>query len=260
MKYFLKLIFLFLNIWNCSAQTKTVNKNIKLISLTYIHADTTKADNDQIVTYDYDEKQRIKSYTIKSEAFESTEHFFYEDGKISKIIWENSNAKWNSESILKYNSEGQLIELTKYNTGKSYSGDTQKNVFQLKGFCITYLKHEKNKITSTLVSNYEVDNKIPDQVKVIHLDSNKNCTVTEYVSGFNNYQPPKCTYDNHYNPSNLIYPKYLLGYIEFRQGNKLTEGDNISYEYKYNHLGYPTEVKKFVSGKLKTTSFYTYSK
>ncbi|KXX69467.1 hypothetical protein [Flammeovirga sp. SJP92] len=69
-------------------------------------------------------------------------------------------------------------------------------LLRLKEELIKEMNIDSNKITSTLVSNYSGGNEIPDQIKIINLDANKNCTVTEYVSSFNNCQPPTFTYDN----------------------------------------------------------------
>jgi hypothetical protein len=217
-------------------------KNYHLIEINSVDF---KHDNfTQKTVFKYNENGTIKSFEMSSKMFQINNLISYKDGFISEILFDNSNSDLSALTVFNYKNDRLstiISKRTSVEKPKLYEQITTTK----------YFSYFENRIEITLESK---DNRLPATKETIFLD-----TDGDFLRKTNNqYELPKFTYDNKRNPSDLVMPKYLMGYIEFGSGNKLTEGENITYEYIYNTFDLPIEQNEFEKGKLIKTTKYTY--
>ena len=204
-----------------------------------------KHDNfTQKTVFKYNENGTIKNFEMLSKSFHINNIFSYKNGFISEILFDNSNSDLSASTVFNYE-KGRLSTIISKRTS------TEKPKLYEQITTTKYFSYVENRIEITLESK---DNRLPATKETIFLD-----TDGDFLRKTNNqYELPKFTYDNKINPSDLVMPKYLMGYIEFGSGNSMTKGEDITYEYSYNSFGLPIEQNEFEKGKLIKTTKYTY--
>ncbi len=198
----------------------------------------------QKTVFKYNENGTIKNFEMSSNKFQINNLFSYKDGFISEILFDNSNPDLSALTVFKYEN-GRLSTII----SKRTSVEKPKLYEQIT--TTKYFSYFENRIEITLESK---DNRLPATKETIFLD-----TDGDFLRKTNNqYELPKFTYDNKINPSDLVMPKYLIGYTEFGSGNIMTKGEDNTFKYIYNSFGLPIEQNEFEKGKLIKTTKYTY--
>ncbi|MEN3324328.1 hypothetical protein VP395_11370 [Mariniflexile soesokkakense] len=164
--------------------------------------------------------------------------FYYKDDKINSIkTYEHkvisASCYYEHETIFSYNDSGQLGEYT-----QRYKDISNKRPWEeYKVVC----KYDKNKILRTQITDETKTSGgfIRDILYSVVL--NKYGNFMKLESNNENAIENETKFDNKYNPNDLVYPKYLLGWTDCRYGvgNRL----ETNYSHIYNEFDFPFESK-----------------
>jgi len=235
------------------SQSKELKKEARLIKTETKFAGKANSDYDRVVYFYYDKLGKPSNWITKSNRGESKRTYVYKNNKPFQLIYEDSSTAFNSLYEFEYDNNDRLVRVVLTRTSNNNLASEQATY----GNWETELVYNGNSIrtTSTSYSNGDTLFIVDD----IHLDSESHFLYKEHIRGYANYQYPKKKYDNYKNPMISAHPKELHNYLECTPTNILeVSEEELVYKYQYNKYGYPKTVEKYKSGKLVSTTIYTY--
>lgn len=182
---------------------------------------------EEIITYNYDSKNRLSSYVSKYDNSTSTETFEYDNnGKLVKLTSIDSSDRDGDYSYVEFSYNGNTVTATEHY--KYNMQDMQDETI----YVYTYTLNEKGLVTKkSTQSGYHL---------LYTYDNNNNLTKSEYYDGGNLIETETWEYDNKNSlMSNMGVPAWF--FVAYNDDFSTFAGKNNAVKRTYKYKNNPIE-------------------